>query len=50
MSVNGGERCVVVFVEVCSTGKHDAVLGKADLVVQLINQVSHLLQHVLSLH
>ena len=27
MSVNGGERCVVVFAEACATGKHDGSTG-----------------------
>ena len=27
MSVNGGERCVVIFAEACSTGKHDGNTG-----------------------
>ena len=27
MSVNGGQRCVGVFAEACSTGKHDGSTG-----------------------
>ena len=32
MSVNGGQRCVGLFAEACSTGKHDGSTGKADVV------------------
>ena len=28
MSVNGGQRCVGVFAEACSTGKHDGSTGE----------------------
>ena len=27
MSVNGGQRCVGIFAEACSTGKHDGSIG-----------------------
>ena len=27
MSVNGGQRCIGVFAEACSTGKHDGNTG-----------------------